>query len=103
MTASTPTSSGGKTPSSNDSDNDSPDRHSGFIIVRLVPDLPLPSNESQTLLEAANELGLSELEKLLNNFGLVDSTRLILSLEPQKILKLEKQAGETVLPPPCAV
>ena len=99
MTASAAKPKGGKTVPPKGPTLEFPDRYSGFIIVRLSPELPLPSNKSETLLEAAKELGLSELEKILTNDNLVESSRLIRSLDPRTILQLEKKAGESVFPP----
>ncbi|VAW41942.1 Microbial collagenase [hydrothermal vent metagenome] len=76
-----------------------PEKHSGFIIVRLSEILPLPSNGATTLSAVAKELRLKGLEKILDQFDLSITRRLIRSMKPKKILELERIASKSELPP----
>ena len=73
--------------------------YSGFIILRFSPEMPLPSNKCNSLLDATKAADLHELEKILTAYKLSGSSRLIRSMAPEKILQLEKKAAETKLPP----
>lgn len=73
--------------------------YSGFIIVRLSPDLPLPSEKCITLSDAAKELRLEGLAKVLDEYDLSNTKRLIRSTAPKRILQLEQEAIKSNLPP----
>ena len=73
-------------------------QYNGFIVLRLSPELPLVSNECRTLISAVKELRLQSLEKILDEYDLSDSRRLIKSMEFEKILELEKKSYESKFP-----
>lgn len=75
------------------------DAYSGFIIVRLSNNVPVPSEKAATLLDVTKELKLKGLGRLLNEFGLTASWRVVRSLRTEQILDLEKQALKSDLPP----
>ena len=75
-----------------------PRDYSGSIIVRLSPGLPLPSDGCDTLSAVARELRLDGLEKILDEFDLSITRRLVRSLEPEQILELERAATKSELP-----
>ncbi len=74
-------------------------RYSGFIIVRLSEELPLPPPRCETLSAAAKELRLPALEKILNEYDLDATYRLIRGTDNDKLLKLERQAAKSEMPP----
>ncbi len=73
--------------------------YSGFIIVRLSSELPQPSEGSDTLSAAAKDLSLTGLEKILKEFDLSVTRRLVRSLAPKTVLELEYSASKSELPP----
>ena len=76
-----------------------PRDYSGFIIVRLSERLPLPSDDCDTLSAVAKELRLQGLEKILDEFDLSITRRLVRSMAPSKILELERVTAKSELPP----
>jgi hypothetical protein len=76
-----------------------PREYSGFIIVRLSQELPLPSGKCNTLFDVAKELHLQGLEKILDGYDLSDTSRLIRSMKTDKMLQLEREASKSELPP----
>ena len=59
------------------------EEYSGFIIVRLSAELPLPSEESETLQAVAKEFRLRGLEEILNEYDLSTNRKLIRSQKPR--------------------
>jgi len=76
-----------------------PRDYSGFIIMRLSESLPLPSDDCDTLSAVAKELRLQGLEKILDEFDLSITRRLVRSMGSKKILELERVASKSELPP----
>lgn len=76
-----------------------PRDYSGFIIVRLSQELLLPSDDCSSLSAVAKELRLQGLERILDEFDLSITRRLVRSMKPQKILELERTATKSELPP----
>jgi len=76
-----------------------PHDYSGFIIIRLSERLPLPSDACDTLSSVAKELRLQGLEKILDEFDLSITRRLVRSMAPSKVLELERVAAKSELPP----
>lgn len=76
-----------------------PRDYSGFIIVRLSQELLLPSDDCSSLSAVAKELRLQGLEKILDEFDLSITRRLVRSMEPKKVLELERVASKSELPP----
>ncbi len=74
-----------------------PEQYTGFIIVRLSPQLP--AVECGDLMDLARKLHLQALSALLDHFDLSSSRRVIKSLSPEKILRLEREAAQSELPP----
>lgn len=60
--------------------------YSGFIIVRLSPELPDPSDQSQTLFEVIQELGLTSLAEVLDNDLPMSSRRVVPGILRQELL-----------------
>jgi serine protease len=73
------------------------DEYSGFIIVRLTGDAA--ATKADSLVDVAKHSKLSGLAALLGEFDLLTSRRVVRSLEPQKILELERRAASTQFPP----
>ncbi len=73
------------------------EQYSGFIIVRLSSDLRAVKGD--TLVEAAKELDLQGLSLILAEFDLENSRRVVRSLPPSDIARLESEAAKTKLPP----
>ncbi|HEY5602311.1 MAG TPA: S8 family peptidase [Gammaproteobacteria bacterium] len=76
-----------------------PPQYSGAIIVRLSSELPPAGKKCKTLTEMAKEQRLHGLEKVLDEYDLSISTPLIKSMDPDKVLALEKQAAKSQFPP----
>ena len=76
-----------------------PHDYSGFIILRLSPEVPLPSKNSNTLFDVARELRLQGLERLLEQFDLSTTRYLIGSMKREEILEFERTAAKSELPP----
>jgi hypothetical protein len=74
-----------------------PEEYSGFLIVRLSD--KFLAMESETLMEVAKELQLEALLRLLEQFDLSDTRRVVRSLPAREILELEEKAARTDLPP----
>lgn len=73
------------------------DPRSGFVVVRLQPDLPPGS--AATLRAHAEDLGLAALAALLERLGDPPATRLVQVLEPERLLALERRAAGSPWPP----
>lgn len=73
--------------------------YSGFIIVRLSERLPLPSDDCDTLSDVVKELRLQGFEKILDEFDLSITRRLVRSMKPKEILELENVTLKSELPP----
>lgn len=72
-------------------------RRSGFVIVRLVP--AVAPTRAEDLAAAAKECNLEGLSRLLEEYDLFTSRRVVRSLEPEEILGLERRAAQSDLPP----
>jgi serine protease len=66
---------------------------SGFVIVRLARDVP--PGESPDLRRHAAELELSALGQLLDGLGGPDTRRLITSVKPGELLRMERAAAKS--------
>lgn len=73
------------------------EQYSGFIIARLSPELPVV--DCANLMELARKLNLQALSAVLDQFDLSTSRRVVRSLSPEKLLRLEKTAAQSELPP----
>jgi serine protease len=71
--------------------------YSGFIIIRLRPGLKDEGFQSLTDLTA--ELGLQELQEILEQYDWAATSRLVRSLPVDDIHKLEAEAEDTSFPP----
>src|SRR4051794_12816347 len=67
--------------------------YSGFVIVRLSRELPLVKGKD--LRRVADELKLSALVQLLDLLGKPATRRLITSIEPEKLLAMEKEVARS--------
>lgn len=76
-----------------------PHDYSGFIIVRFSERLPLPSSDCDTLSAVVKELRLQGFEKILDEFDLSITRRLIRSMKPKEILERERVTSKSELPP----
>jgi len=77
-----------------------PEQYSGSIIVRLSAETSAtPTKRCKSLNDVAKDLRLRGLEKVIDEFDLSTSTPLIKSVDPKKILEMEKQALKSDLPP----
>lgn len=74
-----------------------PAQFSGFIIVRLASEAASPKGD--TLQVLARERKLFGLLEVLDAYKLETTRRLILGMEPVKVLELEKRAQTTNFPP----
>jgi hypothetical protein len=73
--------------------------YSGFIVIRLAQIIDLGSETVESLRSFATEYKLRGIEKLLDQYEIKETRPAIRALPPKKILKLEKKAAETELPP----
>lgn len=73
--------------------------HSGFIVVRLSPDVPRPGEGHESIRELAEELQLEGLRRVLDEYDLGGGRRVVRALPPERILELEREATRTDLPP----
>jgi hypothetical protein len=71
--------------------------YSGFIIIRLRPGLT--DEGFQSLNDLAAELGLKELEEILEQYDWATTSRLVRGLQVDEIRKLEAEAEDTSFPP----
>lgn len=70
-----------------------PDWYSGFIVVRLEPALTPIDNEHQSLTDVCEHARLDDLKSILVNYSLDKKTqRLILGVNPETLIGLEKEA-----------
>ncbi|MCI0505048.1 MAG: hypothetical protein L0Z73_02960, partial [Gammaproteobacteria bacterium] len=76
-----------------------PPQYSGAIIVRLSSEVPPATKKCKSLSEMAKEKHLRGLEKVLDEYDLSISAPLVKSMDPDKILELEKRAAKTEFPP----
>ncbi len=67
--------------------------YSGFVIVRLSRELPIVKGED--LRAVADKLKLSALGELLDIFAKPPTRRLITSVEPERLLAMEKEVSHT--------
>lgn len=67
--------------------------NSGFVIVRLSRELPIVKDKD--LRGAADKLKLSALAELLDLLGKPPTRRLITSVDPQKLLAMEKEVSQS--------
>ena len=74
-----------------------PAEYSGFVIVRLSGKLPLEDGDN--LIEMAWKLQLQGLGAVLEQFALSSTRRVVRSLPPKELLRLEQEAAQTDLPP----
>jgi serine protease len=70
---------------------------SGFVILRLARHVD--PGEVPDLREHANNLGIDSIVKSLDDLGQPPTRRVIISLEPRELLRLEKQAKDNRQPP----
>jgi serine protease len=66
---------------------------SGFVILRLSRDVG--PGESRDLRELADELKLNQLAELLDGLGRPQTRRLVISLEPDELLRMEEEAARS--------
>lgn len=74
-----------------------PEEYSGFVIVRLSGNLPI--EDSNSLIEVAKKLQLQGLVAVLEQFDLSATRRVVRSLPSKEILRLEREAAKSDLPP----
>lgn len=72
---------------------------SGFVVVRLSPELPPPSEEHESLRQVAEEFQLEGLRRILDEYDLGAGRRVVRALDPERILRLEREAARSELPP----
>jgi serine protease len=85
-----------RVPLANVARHDAAPQYSGFIIVRLSARLPLV--EVEDLREVAQKLGLDHLRRILEEYDL-RSMRVVRSRPPEEIIRLEREAAQSELPP----
>ena len=76
-----------------------PNDYSGFVILRLSPDLAEPSAGISTLSEVAREMGLRGLDSTLVAFDIPPPRRVVQSMAPTELLEMESDAATSDLPP----
>ena len=73
--------------------------HSGFIIVRLSEHVPLESEDCQTLLDVADELSLPAIDRILKEYNLDISRRVISCVSQEMIIEMERNASRSAVAP----
>jgi len=76
-----------------------PPQYSGSIIVRLSSEVPPAGKKCKSLNEMVKDQRLRGLEKVLDEYDLSASTPLVKSLDPDKVMAMEKQAAKSEFPP----
>jgi serine protease len=74
-----------------------PEDYSGFVVIRLRPGLG--PGKSEDLREVSGELGLRTLSRFLEELGDVTTRRLITSVSPPELLRLEEEAHKSIFGP----
>ncbi len=85
-------------PPDNNGHNGRHEEYSGQVVVRLSRELKLPSEKCGGLETAAKELNLDGLKRVLDEYDL-PTRRVVRSMKQEEILKLEREAEQTELPP----
>lgn len=75
------------------------EEYSGFIVLRLSADLPQPKEYADNLEEEAIMLDLNGLIRLITDYGLKETRRIVTSLSPKKLLAMEKKAVQSEFRP----
>ncbi len=71
--------------------------HSGFVVIRLARDVI--ATEGDDLASIAGEYKLSGLLRILDQWEIQSTRRIVRALKPEEVLRLERRAAQTDFPP----
>jgi serine protease len=82
-------------------DSDRSGKPSGMIVVRLTPEASqlIPEQATSSLASHAKAHKLERLKKALDAIGAPESYRLVRSVQPEKLIDMEREATRTKYPP----